>query len=144
MFLCYVGAYTGLLWYQYTKVFSGPHALKPLLIGVSVGLPLGFILHHELPNFLYADIIALGAATWTWQYCLCGRGKIVGTSCRKSVRSPSRFIPCVLRPGSRSSLVTARTSITPRQADRIGGCGTLSGRSGLGFRSTGEAHIEAV
>jgi hypothetical protein len=44
-------------------VFSGPHALKPMLIGVSVGLPLGFILHHEFPHFVYTDIIALGVST---------------------------------------------------------------------------------
>jgi hypothetical protein len=79
VFLSYVGAYTGLLWYQYTKVFSGPHALKPLLVGVSVGLPLGFILHHELPEFLYAEIIALGVATWTVAILSLWAGKIVGT-----------------------------------------------------------------
>jgi hypothetical protein len=50
---------------QYTKAFSGPHALKPLLIGVAVGFPLGFILRSRLPGFLYSDVIALGVATWT-------------------------------------------------------------------------------
>jgi hypothetical protein len=78
VFLGYVGAYTGLLWYQYTKVFSGPHALKPLLAGVCVGLPLGFILYHELPTFLYSEIVALGVATWTTAILSLWAAKIVG------------------------------------------------------------------
>lgn len=65
MFFAYVLAYTGLLWYQYTKIFSGPHALKPLLVGISVGLPIGIALKLCLPKFLYAQVIGLGAATWT-------------------------------------------------------------------------------
>jgi hypothetical protein len=81
VFLSYVVAYTGLLWYQYTKVFSGPHALKPLLIGLSVGIPVGFILHHEQPKYIYpyADIIALGSATWTAAILSLWAGKIVGS-----------------------------------------------------------------
>jgi hypothetical protein len=65
IFLSYVAAYTGLLWYQYTKIFAGPHTLNPLLIGVSIGLIVGFVLDHELPGLVYSEIIALGVATWT-------------------------------------------------------------------------------
>ncbi|KAL4926988.1 glycosyltransferase family 4 protein [Aspergillus undulatus] len=65
MFLAYVGAYTGLLWYQYTKIFTGPHALKPLLIGSCVGLPVGIALKVCLPHFMYSQVIGLAAATWT-------------------------------------------------------------------------------
>jgi hypothetical protein len=50
-----------------------------MLIGVSVGLPLGFILHHEFPHFVYTDIIALGVATWTVAILSLWAGKIVGT-----------------------------------------------------------------
>lgn len=64
MFLAYVLAYTGLLWYQYTKIFSGPHALKPLLLGIAVGLPLGISLKSCLPEFQYAQVTGLGASTW--------------------------------------------------------------------------------
>ncbi|EKD19488.1 hypothetical protein MBM_02725 [Drepanopeziza brunnea f. sp. 'multigermtubi' MB_m1] len=78
IFLSYVVAYTGLLWYQYTKIFSGPHALKPLLIGVAVGLPLGFVLDHKLPSFPYGNIVALGAACWTVAILSLWAGKIVG------------------------------------------------------------------
>lgn len=65
MFLAYVGAYTGLLLYQYNKIFSGPHALMPLLAAVSVGLIVGNILMAIFPDFLYDRTIALGASTWT-------------------------------------------------------------------------------
>ncbi|KAI9927826.1 hypothetical protein MW887_002678 [Aspergillus wentii] len=65
MFYAYVLAYTGLLWYQYTKIFAGPHALKPLLIGIVVGLPVGIALKVCLPKFLYSEVIGLGACGWT-------------------------------------------------------------------------------
>ena len=65
MFSAYVIAYSGLLWYQYTKIFSGPHALEPLLVGVVVGLPVGIAMRACLPDFEYSRVIGLGAATWT-------------------------------------------------------------------------------
>lgn len=66
MFLAYVGAYSGLLLYQYNKIFSGPHALMPLLIAVVIGLVLGNILMEVMPeSFLYDKVIALAASTWT-------------------------------------------------------------------------------
>lgn len=65
VFFSYVLAYTGLIWYQYTKIFTGPHALKPLLIGIGVGLPTGIALTVCLPKFPYSQVIGLGAATWT-------------------------------------------------------------------------------
>lgn len=65
MFCAYVLAYTGLLWYQYTKIFSGPRALKPLLVAVAIGLPIGITLKRVLPDFRYTGPIALGACTWT-------------------------------------------------------------------------------
>ncbi|KAH8674812.1 hypothetical protein BGZ60DRAFT_448441 [Tricladium varicosporioides] len=78
LFLSYVLAYTGLLWYQFTKIFCGPHALKPLLIGIAVGLPLGLILHYQMPNFLYSEVIALAAATWTVAILSMWAAKIFG------------------------------------------------------------------
>ncbi|GKZ26017.1 hypothetical protein AbraIFM66951_006769 [Aspergillus brasiliensis] len=65
IFCAYVLAYTGLLWYQYTKIFSGPHAFKTLLIGCVIGLPVGIALKTRLPHFLYSEVIGLGSATWT-------------------------------------------------------------------------------
>ncbi|KAI2721186.1 hypothetical protein CBS147354_5868 [Penicillium roqueforti] len=65
VFFSYVLAYTGLIWYQYTKIFTGPHALKPLIIGICVGLPIGIALKVCRPESLYSQIIGLGSATWT-------------------------------------------------------------------------------
>jgi glycosyltransferase involved in cell wall biosynthesis len=65
VFIAYVFAYTGLLWYQYTKIFSGPHALKPLLTAVCIGLPVGLVLKKTLPDFLYTGVITLALGTWT-------------------------------------------------------------------------------
>ncbi|KAJ5668074.1 Glycosyl transferase family 1 [Penicillium maclennaniae] len=65
MFFAYVLSYTGLIWYQYTKIFLGPHALKPLLVGVCVGLPVGIALTVCLPKFPYSQVIGLGSGTWT-------------------------------------------------------------------------------
>ena len=65
MFVAYVTAYTGLLWFQYTKIFAGQFALRPLLTAVAVGLPLGIILKTTLPDFRYSGVVALGTTTWT-------------------------------------------------------------------------------
>ncbi|KAF2666839.1 hypothetical protein BT63DRAFT_481309 [Microthyrium microscopicum] len=84
-FIAYVLAYTGLLLYQYNKIFSGPHAVMPLMVALLIGMPLGFILKDmskstndlvELVpgvpldgknerHFAYNDVLALGVATWT-------------------------------------------------------------------------------
>ncbi|KAF1955380.1 hypothetical protein CC80DRAFT_93164 [Byssothecium circinans] len=65
MFLAYVGAYSGLLLYQYNKIFSGPHALMPLLVAVVMGFVLGNVLKKVQPNFRYDNVIALAVSTWT-------------------------------------------------------------------------------
>ena len=85
MFFAYVLAYNGLLWYQYTKIFSGPHALKPLLVGIVVGLPVGIGLKVCLPGFDYGKVIGLGAATWTVAILSLWTAKI---SMPKKVDSP--------------------------------------------------------
>ena len=59
-------------------MLCGPRALKPLLIGVTVGLPLGLILHYKMPNFLYSEVIALAAATWTVAFLSMWAAKIFG------------------------------------------------------------------
>lgn len=65
MFLAYVGAYSGILLYQYNKIFSGPHAIMPLLSAVILGFTVGCVLRREQPQFQYNNVIALGVATWT-------------------------------------------------------------------------------
>ncbi|KAL1795361.1 hypothetical protein ACET3X_007177 [Alternaria dauci] len=65
VFISYVGAYSGLLLYQYNKIFSGPHALMPLLAAVILGFVTGNILITLLPGFMYNRIVALAVSTWT-------------------------------------------------------------------------------
>jgi hypothetical protein len=65
MFLAYVGAYSGLLIYQYNKIFSGPHALMPLTTAVIIGFVLGNVLIRVQPGFDYNSVIALAVTTWT-------------------------------------------------------------------------------
>lgn len=65
MFLSYVGAYAGLLFYQYNKIFCGFEGEKPLAVAVLVGFPLGIALYKVVPTFSYGGVISLAAATWT-------------------------------------------------------------------------------
>lgn len=50
---------------KFTKTFSGIQALQPLLIGVSLGITVGYSLRFTLPSFKYSDVIALAVGTWT-------------------------------------------------------------------------------
>jgi len=65
MFLSYIGAYSGLLFYQYNKVFLGFEGEKPLAVAVLVGFPAGFALHTFMPLFPYSGVISLSSGTWT-------------------------------------------------------------------------------
>lgn len=64
MYLAYIGAYTGLLWYQYNKIYCGTEAAKCLAMAIIVGLPTGIALHECLPNFNYSGVISLAVGTW--------------------------------------------------------------------------------
>lgn len=65
MFVAYIGAYSGLLWYQYNRIFTGPAALKDLIAAAIVGLVVGLPLRHYQREFHYSSVIALAAGTWT-------------------------------------------------------------------------------
>jgi glycosyltransferase involved in cell wall biosynthesis len=65
MYFAYIFAYTGLLWYQYTKLFSGSQVLMTLVVSVTIGLPIGICLRVLLPHFAYSSVIGLAAATWS-------------------------------------------------------------------------------
>ncbi|KKY22813.1 putative glycosyl group 1 family protein [Phaeomoniella chlamydospora] len=64
MYLAYIGAYTGLLWYQYNKIYCGNKASKCLTVAAIVGLPIGIALHMCLPHFPFSGVIALSIGTW--------------------------------------------------------------------------------
>ncbi|ORY18988.1 putative glycosyl transferase [Clohesyomyces aquaticus] len=64
MYLAYVGAYTGLLWYQYNKIYCANEGAKSLIAATIFGLPTGIVLHRYLPNLAYSGVIGLAVATW--------------------------------------------------------------------------------
>ncbi|EHK96797.1 hypothetical protein M7I_7505 [Glarea lozoyensis 74030] len=47
MYMAYVGAYMGLLWYQYNRIFTGPLAFKEPLVAVAVGLTNRYVLYQK-------------------------------------------------------------------------------------------------
>ncbi|KAE8341479.1 hypothetical protein BDV24DRAFT_163318 [Aspergillus arachidicola] len=65
MYLAYVGSYSGLLWYQYNKVFTGLLAVIPLALGTVIGFILGILLHVYVPAFAYSSVVSLASGTWT-------------------------------------------------------------------------------
>ncbi len=75
MFLAYVGAYTGLLWYQYNRIFTGALAMGDLMAGAVVGLMTGLILRRETV-LEFSGVIGLAAATWTTALLSIGTARI--------------------------------------------------------------------
>lgn len=65
IFFAYTGAYIGLLWYQYNRVFAMHGALTPSLVAIIIGFAIGIPLRLTYPDFKFADVIALNAATWS-------------------------------------------------------------------------------
>ncbi|KAF2029230.1 glycosyl transferase [Setomelanomma holmii] len=64
MYFAYIGAYTGLLFYQYNKIFCGTNAAKCLALASILGLPAGIALHLKLPHWGYSGVVSLAFATW--------------------------------------------------------------------------------
>ena len=65
MYLAYTGAYSGLLFYQYNRIFTGPEAARCLALGSILGFLTGIILHTVIPAFTWSSVIGLGTGTWT-------------------------------------------------------------------------------
>ncbi|KAL5119598.1 hypothetical protein ACEQ8H_002444 [Pleosporales sp. CAS-2024a] len=64
MYLAYVVAYSGLLFYQYNKIFCGNDGAQALALASIIGLPVGIALHKELPTWPFSGVVSLGVATW--------------------------------------------------------------------------------
>ncbi|TWU71439.1 hypothetical protein ED733_002723 [Metarhizium rileyi] len=64
LFIGYIGAYSGLLWYQFNKIFCGTNGAVALALGALAGLPTGVALHKFWPNYAYSGVICLAVATW--------------------------------------------------------------------------------
>ncbi|KAL3476615.1 hypothetical protein BJX99DRAFT_258167 [Aspergillus californicus] len=65
MYLAYIGAYSGLLFYQYNRIFTGPQAARCLTAGSIVGFVVGITMHEVIPPFTWSSVICLGSGTWT-------------------------------------------------------------------------------
>lgn len=65
MFVAYIGAYSGLLFYQYNRIFAGTRALKDLVTASIIGILGGSVLVRTLPEFQYGGVATLALATWT-------------------------------------------------------------------------------
>ena len=76
LYISYIGAYSGLLWYQYNRIFAGILVLKNLLVAVVVGLLLGPVLHHFNPQSPYSGVISLASAAWTAAFLSLWTAKI--------------------------------------------------------------------
>ncbi|KAL4981871.1 hypothetical protein BDW68DRAFT_171727 [Aspergillus falconensis] len=65
MYLAYIGAYSGLLFYQYNRIFTGPEAARCLAAGSVVGFVIGMVMHTVIASFTWSSVICLGSGTWT-------------------------------------------------------------------------------
>ncbi|KAL3443104.1 hypothetical protein BJX65DRAFT_312121 [Aspergillus insuetus] len=65
MYLAYIVAYSGLLFYQYNRIFTGPQAARCLALGSVVGFVTGIVLREVIPAFAWSSVICLGSGTWT-------------------------------------------------------------------------------
>lgn len=64
MFLAYIGAYSGLLWYQYNRIYTGALAMGDLITGAIFGLVVGLVL-RTYTQLEFGGVIGLAVATWT-------------------------------------------------------------------------------
>lgn len=76
LYFSYIIAYTGLLWFQYNRVFAGREAIVPIIIALSLGLAVGIPLRLIRPDLFWNDVLSLGLATWTAGILTFMRAKI--------------------------------------------------------------------
>jgi hypothetical protein len=113
MYLAYVLAYTGLLFYQCNRIFAGPAVLKDLIISVAVGLLVGLLLHHFLPKIEFSNVSALGSATWTAAILSIWSSKLrtPHVAAEKDTdKTPSFYCCSTLDPNSQLSQITLSES----------------------------------
>lgn len=65
IYLAYVASYSGLLFYQYNRIYTLALAKNDLLIATILGFIVGPVLRSIHGNFNYSAVIALGVSTWT-------------------------------------------------------------------------------
>ncbi|PIA89522.1 hypothetical protein CB0940_07528 [Cercospora beticola] len=64
MFMAYTGAYSGLLWYQYNRIYTGPLAMNDLICAAICGIAVGVAIRTHAPDFVYGAVVGLATATW--------------------------------------------------------------------------------
>lgn len=77
IFFAYIGAYIGLLWYQYNRVFAMHGALTPSIVAIIIGFAVGIPLRLTHPEFKFADVIALNCATWSAAFLSLFKAKVL-------------------------------------------------------------------
>ncbi|KAL2818251.1 hypothetical protein BDW59DRAFT_181939 [Aspergillus cavernicola] len=65
MYLGYVGAYSGLLWYQYNRIYARHLSDSALAIGTLIAFMTCMLLRVLPAGFSYGGVIGLAAGTWT-------------------------------------------------------------------------------
>ncbi|KAL2828818.1 hypothetical protein BJY01DRAFT_255241 [Aspergillus pseudoustus] len=65
MYLAYVGAYSGLLWYQYSRIYARHRSDHALTMGTAVGFTTCMLLRLIPEHFPYDGVVGLAAGTWT-------------------------------------------------------------------------------
>ncbi|KAJ0418830.1 hypothetical protein BJY00DRAFT_324634 [Aspergillus carlsbadensis] len=65
MYLAYVGAYSGLLWYQYSRIYARHRSDRALALGTMVGFTTCILLRLVPEGLSYSGVIGLAAGTWT-------------------------------------------------------------------------------
>ncbi|KAF2126988.1 glycosyltransferase family 4 protein [Dothidotthia symphoricarpi CBS 119687] len=64
MYIAYVVAYSGLLLYQYNKIYCRFDGAQSLAVASVIGLPVGIALRITLPTWAYTSVVSLGIACW--------------------------------------------------------------------------------
>ena len=76
VYLAYTISYSGLLWFQYNKVFAGDTAVRPLSIAFLLGFAIGLPLRIARPDLFWTNVLSLGITTWTAGYLTFRKAKL--------------------------------------------------------------------
>ncbi|KAL4967041.1 glycosyltransferase family 4 protein [Aspergillus stella-maris] len=113
MYLAYIGAYSGLLFYQYNRIFTGPEAARCLALGSIVGFIVGIVMHKVIPPFTWSSVISLGSGTWTAAVYSLWLSDIGLPTFRRNNETQSRDNSTIGRPSYTSSSLEPYLDLSP-------------------------------
>lgn len=90
MFIGYVGAYTGLLCYQYNRIYTGALAMGDLIIAALIGIITGPVVNRYHGDFQFTAVISLAVATWTSALLSIRTANVGWPSFRKTKAVPKK------------------------------------------------------